>query len=68
MKAALQEAGIGSMVYYSAPVHRQPPYAHLEASCPVAEDACNEVLSLPMWPGMGKERAERVAEAVRTSL
>lgn len=64
----LQEAGIGCMVYYSVPVHRQPVYQPLQASCPEAERACTEVLSLPMWPGMGEEAVERVAETLRTAV
>ena len=68
VKERLQEQGIGSMVYYSVPVHHQPVYAHLEARCPEAERACEEVLSLPMWPGMGLERAERVAASVAEAV
>ncbi len=68
VKESLQAAGIGCMVYYSVPVHHQPVYAHLNAHCPVAEHACCEVLSLPMWPYMGEERAEQVAAAVRQAL
>ena len=65
---ALSEQGIGSMIYYRVPVHKQPVYADLQASCPEAERACAEVLSLPMWPGMGLDNATRVAEAVKKSL
>lgn len=68
VRDALQAAGIGCMVYYSVPVHQQPVYQHLEAHCPVAEQACHEVLSLPMWPYMGEERALQVTEAVRQAL
>nr|WP_207123739.1 DegT/DnrJ/EryC1/StrS family aminotransferase [Halorhodospira abdelmalekii] len=68
VQQALQSQGIGSMIYYSVPVHRQPVYAALQASCPIAEQACSEVLSLPMWPGMGQERIAQVAESLRAAL
>ena len=69
VRDALQAAGIGCMVYYAVPLHHQPVYQqHLQDRCPAAERACQEVLSLPMWPYMGEERAERVAEAVHRSL
>ncbi len=68
VRDALQAAGIGCMVYYAVPLHHQPAYRHLQACCPAAERACQEVLSLPMWPYMGEERVERVAEAVRQAL
>lgn len=68
VKKALSEQGIGSMIYYSVPVHKQPVYTELQTSCPVAEQACAEVLSLPMWPGMGLDSAEQVAEVVLENL
>ncbi|MCG5547559.1 DegT/DnrJ/EryC1/StrS family aminotransferase [Halorhodospira halochloris] len=68
VQKALAEQGIGSMVYYSVPVHKQPVYSALKYQCPVAEQVCAEVLSLPMWPGMGQENASRVAETVRASV
>lgn len=68
VKEALQGQGIGSMVYYSVPVHRQPVYHYLRAKCPVAEQAAQEVLSLPMWPGIERETQETVAGALKDAL
>ncbi len=68
VKTALQEAGIGCMVYYSVPVHHQPVYKHLHAKCPEAERACGEVLSLPMWPGLPADAQEQVVEALNGAL
>ncbi|HEY9871906.1 MAG TPA: DegT/DnrJ/EryC1/StrS family aminotransferase, partial [Candidatus Obscuribacterales bacterium] len=53
VRAHLQEHGISSMVYYPLPLHLQPVYKNLGyqvGQLPVAEQACNEVLSLPMFP------------------
>lgn len=68
VKDALQQQGIGSMVYYSVPVHHQPVYHYLRARCPNAEQACREVLSLPMWPGIGEETQRTVVEALKEAL
>ena len=68
VKQALDEAGIGTMVYYPIPVHRLPVYAHLGVSLPRAEAAAGEVLSLPIWPQISAGVQERVVEAVRCAL
>ena len=39
LQQSLATAGIGSMVYYSVPVHRLPVYADHHAELPVAEKA-----------------------------
>jgi dTDP-4-amino-4,6-dideoxygalactose transaminase len=54
------------MVYYPVPVHRFSLYqeSHSAASCPVAERAAKEVLSLPIWPELEVEEIqERMANA-----
>jgi len=35
-----------------------------EGSCPVAEQAAGEILSLPLYPDLSDRDVERVAEAV----
>jgi dTDP-4-amino-4,6-dideoxygalactose transaminase len=63
LQAALGERGIGTLVHYPIPPHRQPAYAELamsEGSFPIAEAIHREVLSLPMWPQMRDEQVERV--------
>lgn len=49
----LSASGIESIVYYPKPIHEQAAYAKFPVatgSCPVAEHACREVLSIPMHP------------------
>lgn len=58
----LREAGIGANVHY-IPVHLHPYYQNLgykKGSCPVAEAAYTEILTLPLWPGMVTEDVTRV--------
>jgi dTDP-4-amino-4,6-dideoxygalactose transaminase len=66
LRAALTAKGIGSAIYYPLSIHQQPLYRDLgyEDSCPVAESLCNEVLSLPIWPGLTAAGRERVAETI----
>jgi len=64
----LRELGIGTAVHYPVPVHRQPLYLSLgygEVSMPVAEDAADHVLSLPVHPGLSDEDLDRIIDAVR---
>ena len=54
-------------MHYSPPIHLQPAYADLgyrKGDLPEAERASQEVLSLPMYPGMPEEMVERVSAAL----
>jgi dTDP-4-amino-4,6-dideoxygalactose transaminase len=64
LAAHLDAAGVGTAVYYPTPIHRQPAYADVTASCPVAERAADHVLSLPVHPGLDHSQLERVVRAV----
>ncbi|MEB3180010.1 MAG: DegT/DnrJ/EryC1/StrS family aminotransferase [Nostocaceae cyanobacterium] len=67
----LQQRGVGSMVYYPRPLHLQPVYAHLgykPGQLPIAEQACHEVLSLPMFPELTTEQQDHVIYALKDCL
>jgi dTDP-4-amino-4,6-dideoxygalactose transaminase len=69
LQAFLKQRGIGSMIYYPLPLHRQKLYSGLgnaEVSLPHAEQAAQEVLSLPMYPELTLAQQEQVAQAIRT--
>jgi perosamine synthetase len=65
---ALRERGIGVNVHY-IPVHLHPYYRKRFGTapglCPVAEQAYKEILSLPIFPGMGDENLQTVIDAVK---
>lgn len=67
----LSEQGVTTMVYYPAPIHLQPIYASLgykPGSLPVTEAACNEVLSLPMFPELTEQQMEYVVDILKVAL
>ncbi|MFL6019584.1 MAG: DegT/DnrJ/EryC1/StrS family aminotransferase [Gaiellaceae bacterium] len=68
IRAALNEAGIGSAVYYTTPLHLQPALAYLEyssGSLPVTEQLARENFSVPLWAGIDAAAQERVVSVVR---
>ncbi|MBZ5540278.1 MAG: DegT/DnrJ/EryC1/StrS family aminotransferase [Acidobacteriia bacterium] len=67
----LAQRKIGSSVYYPIPLHLQPLYAsagHKPGDFPHTERACQEVLSLPMYPELRPEQIRRVADALAEAL
>jgi dTDP-4-amino-4,6-dideoxygalactose transaminase len=71
-RAALQqhltEQGIGTLIHYPVPPHRQQAYQALNlpaGAFPIAEELAATCLSLPMWPGLTEAHVEAVAAAIR---
>ncbi|MEO7192880.1 MAG: DegT/DnrJ/EryC1/StrS family aminotransferase [Vicinamibacterales bacterium] len=61
----LAAQGIGSLVHYPIPIHRQPAFAAgPAANCPTADAACAEVCSLPLYPHMTDGECDSVIRAV----
>lgn len=64
---ALGAQGIQTGIHYPTPVHLLPAFAdlgHHSGDFPHAEQAANEVLSLPMFPELTASQCESVARAV----
>ena len=70
VQASLKEQGVPSMVYYPKPMHRQLAFANCPqpVSCPVTEELCKTVLSLPMHPYLDRDTVDEVAKALRNAL
>lgn len=62
MRQKLEAQGIGTGVYYPVPVHRQPAYGDTgQWHCPQAEQASEEMFSIPVHPGVLAADRERIA-------
>lgn len=67
MQAFLRERSIPTMVYYPKPMHDQRAFAGAAIcvdGCPVSEQLCQHVLSLPMGPYLGDQDIELAVNAV----
>jgi len=67
----LKSVGIGTGLHFEA-VHLHSFYRETFATgpgmCPVAEDVCSRIVSLPLFPGLTDEEVGDVVQAVRVSL
>lgn len=71
VRARLEEAGIGSGVYYPVPLHLQACFAELgyvEGALPHSERAAREVLSLPVYPELTESQQTAVIDAMSTAI
>ena len=68
LQQALTDAGVGSLIHYPIPPHRQQAYAQAGwglGAFPLAERMANQVLSLPMGPHLGAQQVAMVIEAAK---
>jgi dTDP-4-amino-4,6-dideoxygalactose transaminase len=68
VQKALEEAGIGTMVYYPKALHQLPVYPQGALSLPHTEAATREVLSLPMWPRIAAVVQETIAASIKGTM
>lgn len=68
MQKYLGEAGIATGIHYPIPIHLQPAFRDLgyqRGDFPVAEQAADEIVSLPMFPEVRSEQIAYVAETIK---
>ncbi len=71
VQSALTEQSIGATVYYPTPMHLQPAFAQLgyhQGDLPYAENAANEILSLPIYAELTSEQIHRVVAAIAAAV
>jgi dTDP-4-amino-4,6-dideoxygalactose transaminase len=71
LRDRLRAKGIITMVYYPLPLHLQPVYQDLNyrvGSLPNVEQVAQEVLALPMFPGITLEEQQQVVYCLKDCL
>jgi perosamine synthetase len=64
----LMERGIDVAVHYPTPIYKQPLYKELgyeKTICPVAEEACRRILSLPVHPSVTGKDIEYILNVLK---
>jgi perosamine synthetase len=66
----LKEKGIGYGIYYPIPIHKQPFYRKLgyDDVLPVAEKMAQQVISLPIHPGVTRQQLGIIAKVMKEVL
>jgi dTDP-4-amino-4,6-dideoxygalactose transaminase len=69
LQTHLLESGIATGLHYPVPLHQQQAYADRNReSYPVCEQVAQEIVSLPMFPGMTEEQLQLVAAGIQAFL
>jgi dTDP-3-amino-3,4,6-trideoxy-alpha-D-glucose transaminase len=67
LKDFLAQAGIATGIHYPIPIHRSRAYRAVAGErdvAPIASRLANEILSLPIFPGMAPEQIQRIGDVV----
>ena len=65
LTAWLSEQGIGTAIHYPIPVNEQPVYSTVpNPPCPVSARLAQEVLSLPVYPGLTDKELEYICNTL----
>ncbi len=67
LQRKLKDAGVGALIHYPVPVHKQVAFDDLEnISLPYTEKYSTEILSLPMHPELKEEQIMQVSEIINS--
>ncbi|RII78726.1 DegT/DnrJ/EryC1/StrS family aminotransferase [Pseudomonas monteilii] len=64
LQTHLHACGVPTLIHYPIPIHRQGAYPELSANdLPISDRLAEEVLSLPLYPGMPEALVDAVIDA-----
>lgn len=64
----LQSKGVEALIHYATPIHLQPPalkMGFMKGDFPKTEKMCEEILSLPLYPGLSEENQDEVIREIK---
>ena len=68
LRGHLRTHAIDTLVHYPVPLPAQPAFAPVDpASFPITAAVCDELLSLPLYPGLKDAAVRHVVDALLTS-
>jgi dTDP-4-amino-4,6-dideoxygalactose transaminase len=68
IRTHLTARGIETLIHYPIPIPVQPAFAALgPADCPVANRACAEIFSLPLYPSLSDAAIREVVRGIASS-
>jgi dTDP-4-amino-4,6-dideoxygalactose transaminase len=60
----MKACGVETLIHYPVAIPRQPALASTNpATCPAADRACGQVVSLPMYPSLTDQQISAVSDA-----
>ncbi|MBC7824942.1 MAG: DegT/DnrJ/EryC1/StrS family aminotransferase [Candidatus Parcubacteria bacterium] len=71
LQEKLAHQDIQTGIHYPIPCHLQPAFKNLgyrAGDFPIAETLCQEILSLPMYPGLSDPQIHRIIDVLEASL
>ncbi|MCK5233191.1 MAG: DegT/DnrJ/EryC1/StrS family aminotransferase [Candidatus Aenigmarchaeota archaeon] len=71
LQKLLKESDISCGIHYPLPLHLQPAYKYMnlkKGDFPETEKAADEILSLPIYPELEKEKIKYVCEKIKSVL
>ncbi|MCW2291624.1 MULTISPECIES: DegT/DnrJ/EryC1/StrS family aminotransferase [Pseudomonas] len=69
LQAHLFKEGIETLVHYPLPIHKQPAYSEYNhLALPITVELSNQVLSLPIYPGLCESDIQRVVAACNSFI
>ncbi len=69
LQEELKKKKIDTLIYYPIPIHKQKAFSYLKGrnyNLSVTERICNEILSLPMYPELDREKKDYICENIKS--